>query len=350
MVYENEITSAPGRLNVGYQADDDRGRVLLRLLSGDVTIRIRTDYNSQPSRADYEDVTVRIVDQSGNSELVYREDMPDTSIREWLTQRGWFRTNDVKERSFSIDFEDSVLSQYRDGTYSNLKPGPATIRVKVSNKPPMETSTTIPLDPNADVRENLSISSPTTRRNGQSVTATADFTNPADHGVTLPFSTSLTVGGDVVDSETASATVAGTLGRGETTRVTLPELTLPPRTYDAAEAVYTLTPTGWADPWIDSVSTVVDISPLSTDAVEITDCAIAPQRVTVPEEVTLTATVTNPTPGRVDADVRFVLAGEETFTKQPVGGDSQRTFETTYATSEPGEATGEVFLDDVVPL
>ena len=356
----NRVVGVDAPNPLGLSAVRDDGRVLF-IADNRTTVEFEADPDGGFVSSD--NFRLSLLDpRTGNTETVFSDNTP-----RWLgtSVRGSFYPEDRPvgtrwSRSFRHEQDSSrIVSQYRDGNYDGLTPGVVGHRVEMSGKfGGLEARTDIPETTffdvsGAPVRENVSIIDIDLTVDGRRVEPEATFRNPANHGVDLPIAVSAELAGETI--HTAEATASGLTGstrRGgfEDRTRSLPSFTIPSRTFTDNTLTYTITPTEWADGWVNPRDTTVEVGDISVEDVSITDCAIAPQQVTVPEEVTLTATVSNPTPGRVDADVRFVLAGEETFTKQPVGGDSERAFETTYATSEPGEATGEVFLDDVVPL
>jgi len=345
-----ELVSVPDTLDIEYDWDEDRGRTLLRTSrfgAGEIVVRYTAAYLQDPGGF----MRVWVSDDEGRDSLLFSDRISDTGLERRLDRI------DRDDPPFTTTYQmptdrGEIISQYEDGVYDRVGPGPVDMEIEFGSYT-FDATTRIPLPGGAKVRENVSIEDVSLDRQGKTVTPTLTVSNPADHGVSLPIRAEGDVGGvDVYSSDLTIDNISGSMDvfGSRTSTVELPAFDVGDRIYPSNTLTYSIAPQGWASGWVGSESATTTVPDISTSDVSITDCAIAPQQVTVPEEVTLTATVSNPTPGRVDADVRFVLAGEETFTKQPVGGDSQRTFETTYATSEPGEATGEVFLDDVVPL
>ena len=355
----NRVVGVDAPNPLGLRAVRDDGRVLF-IADNTTTVEFEADPSGGFVSSD--NFRLSLLDpRTGKTETVYSDNTP-----RWLgtSVRGSFYPDDRPvgtrwTRSFRHEQDSSrIVSQYRDGSYSGLTPGVIGHRVQMSGKfGGLEARTDIPettfFDPSgAPVRENVSIIDVDLSADGRRVEPQATFRNPANHGVQLPLQVTAEIGGETIHTEqTTASSLTGSIRRGgfEDRTRSLPTFSIPNRTFTDSTLTYTITPTEWADGWVDPRSTTMSLSGVSVDSVSITDCSISPQEVTVSEEATLTATVSNPTPGRVDTTLRFVLADAEDTTTGEVSGDGSRTFEAVFQTTEPGTATGEVFLDDVTP-
>lgn len=349
--------NAPNPLQVSATRDGSR---VLFIASGSTTVEFEADPDGEFAYGGRKTFRLSLLDpRNGATETVRSDNEP-----RWLgdSARGSIYVEEREEgtrwtRSFSHEQDSSrIVSQYRNGNYDGISPGVLGHRVSMSGWYE-SSSTDIPettfFDPSgAPVRENVSIIDVDLFVDGRRVEPQATFRNPANHGVQLPLEVTADIDGETIHTEQTTAsslTGSATRGGSEDRTRELPTFSIPNRTFTDNTLTYTVTPTGWADGWVDPRSTTTSLSGVSVDSVSITDCSISPQQVTVPEEATLTATVSNPTPGQVDTVLRFVLADAEDTTTGRVSGDGSRTFDAVFETTEPGTATGEVFLDDVTP-